>query len=399
MGPHDKDRSSLGYAGAIALSALGHAALLYLALFALPRWFTAEETPPPAYTVKIVDSLPAGDLGTHLPQLSRHHPIDNLETPDVNPPEPPEEKPPPQSKAPKIDAPNNDPNAIALNNATVTPEPTPEPTATPTPTPEPTVAETPVPAAKPTQAPTPEQTQEPTARPTHKPRPRPTAQPTPRPQPRERTRKHAKHWKASPKPTPNVMFARARAIPKAGRTPSIKERLRRVREQLMKEHLQQLAKIAKSRPEPGDDDTGDDEGGDGKEAPAAAHGERGTGPVAATVASNGRGYGVGAGTGSVGILQDPEFLLYYQKVQERIKDAWSFASGNRELTTTVTFGIGPDGKLTGIEVARSSNNNSFDESVKRAIRRAAPFPPPPAKYRDQFGQGVQAVFRLGDLRS
>ena len=195
------------------------------------------------------------------------------------------------------------------------------------------------------------------------------------------------------------MFARARAIPKAGRTPSIKERLRRVREQLMKEHLQQLAKIAKSRPEPGDDDTGDDEEGDGKEAPAAAHGERGTGPVAATVASNGRGYGVGTGTGSVGILQDPEFLLYYQKVQERIKDAWSFASGNRELTTTVTFGIGPDGKLTGIEVARSSNNNSFDESVKRAIRRAAPFPPPPAKYRDQFGQGVQAVFRLGDLRS
>jgi len=402
VGPHDKDRSSLGYAGAIALSALGHAAFLYLALFALPRWFTPEETPPPAYTVKIVDSLPAGDLGTHLPQLSRHHHIDNPESPDENPPEPPEEKPPPQSKAPKIDAPNDDPNAIALNNATVTPEPTPEPTATPTPTPEPTAAETPVPAAKPTQAPTPEPTQEPTARPTHKPRPRPTARPTPRPQPRERTKNHGKHHRgASPKPTPSVMLARASAIPRARRTASIKEQLRQVREQLMKEHLQQLAKIAKSRPEPGDDDTGDDEEGDGKQAPAAAGGDRSTGggPVAAAEASNGHGYGVGAGTGSAGILQDPEFLLYYQKVQERIKDAWSFASGNRELTTTVTFGIGPDGKLTGIEVARSSNNNSFDESVKRAIRRAAPFPPPPAKYRDQFGQGVQAVFRLGDLRS
>jgi len=195
------------------------------------------------------------------------------------------------------------------------------------------------------------------------------------------------------------MLARASAIPRARRTASIKEQLRQVREQLMKEHLQQLAKIAKSRPEPDTDDDNDTDI-DGKEAPAAAHGERGAkGPVAASANSNGHGYGIGIGKDSLGNLQDPEFLLYYQKVQERIKDAWSFASGNRELTTTVTFGIGPDGKLTGIEVARSSNNNSFDESVKRAIRRAAPFPPPPAKYRDQFGQGVQAVFRLGDLRS
>ncbi len=315
-------------------------------------------------------------------------------------PKPPEEKPPPPSKAPKIDALNSDPNAIALNNATVTPEPTPEPTATPTPTPEPTVAETPVAAAKATQVPTQEPTPEPTARPTHKPRLRPTARPTPRPQPRQRIHNHGKHRRGlSPKPPPNVMFAHARAMPKAGRTPSIKERLRQVREQLLKEHLAQLAKNAKQQPEPEGDDTGDDDD-DGKEAPAAAHGASGTGgPVAANANSNGRGYGVGAGTGSAGILQDPEFLLYYQKVQERIKDAWSFASGNRELTTTVNFGIGPDGKLTGIEVARSSNNNSFDESVKRAIRRAAPFPPPPAKYRDQFGQGVQAVFKLGDLRS
>ena len=37
--------------------------------------------------------------------------------------------------------------------------------------------------------------------------------------------------------------------------------------------------------------------------------------------------------------------LQHNKKQERIKDAWSFSSGNRELTTTVNFAIGPDGKL------------------------------------------------------
>jgi len=66
VGPHTKDRTGSGYAGAIVVSALGHAAFLYLVLFALPRWFTSEATPPPAYTVKIVDNLPAGDLGSYL---------------------------------------------------------------------------------------------------------------------------------------------------------------------------------------------------------------------------------------------------------------------------------------------------------------------------------------------
>jgi colicin import membrane protein len=188
-------------------------------------------------------------------------------------------------------------------------------------------------------------------------------------------------------------------LPRPLRTPSIKERLRKVREQLLKEHLQQLAKNARNPPASDDgDDNGDDET---EPAPAAAHGERseGGGPVAGDVASKGRGYGIGSGTGSVGILKDQEFLLYYQKVQERIKDAWSFGSGTKDLTTTVNFSIGPDGKLTGIEVARSSNNASFDQSVLRAIRRAAPFPAPPERYRDQFAQGIQAVFKLGELKS
>ena len=148
-----------------------------------------------------------------------------------------------------------------------------------------------------------------------------------------------------------------------------------MREQLLKEHLAQLARTRRASPEREATTPATMMKPKAKRRPrrhtasAAA-----AGPVAANAASNGRGYGVGPGTGSVGILKDPEFLLYYQKVQERIKDAWSFSSGNKELTTTVSFAIGPDGKLTGIEVARSSNNASFDESVKRAIRRAAPFP-------------------------
>jgi TonB family protein len=387
VGLRDKDRTGLGYTGAIAVSALGHAAFLYLVLFVLPHWFTAQSTPAPVYTVKIVDSLPAGDLGTHLPRLARHRRSEARHSPppEESPDEAAREKPAAPSKGPKIDAPNEDRNAIALN-ITATPVATPPPTETPTPTPEPTptVAETPAPTAKPTR--------EPTAKPTHK--PRPTAQPTPRPKRREANQIREKHRKGPPpKPTPKVMLAH-----KHERTPNVKEQLARVREQLLKEHLRQLAQKAKNQPEAADEGEDEDEG---EEAPAAARTERGggSGPVAANVASGGRGYGIGSGTGSAGILKDPEFLLYYQKIQERIKDAWSFYGGNKELTTTVDFAIGPDGKLTGITVAHSSNNASFDQSVVRAVRRAAPFPPPPQKYRDQFAQGIQAVFKLGELSS
>ena len=74
-------------------------------------------------------------------------------------------------------------------------------------------------------------------------------------------------------------------------------------------------------------------------------------------------------------LKDPEFVLYYQKVQQRIKRAWSFYGGNKNLTTSVEFAIGPDGKITSVAIKQSSNNAAFDQSVLRAVRLAAPFPP------------------------
>ena len=119
------------------------------------------------------------------------------------------------------------------------------------------------------------------------------------------------------------------------------------------------------------------------------------GPVVANVPREGAGYGVGAGKGSVGIQQDPQFLLYYQMVQDRIKKSWNYVGGSEDLTTSVTFAIGPDGSLTGVRLTQSSRDPAFDDSVIRAIRRAAPFPPPPEKYRPEFGEGVDADVQAG----
>jgi colicin import membrane protein len=338
----DERPSRAGYIAAIVVSALGHVALFALVFLVVPRFLEAPAAEPPAYTVKIVDNLPAGDLGTHLPRLTarRHQESSRAEPakPEVARVEPPKTAPPPE---------DNDNHAIALNTKKLA---MPTPTPTPEPTPEPT-------AAPPT------------------PTPKPRATPKPTPEPARRT-----------KPKTESSVAMAKTAP----TPNVQEELAKIRERMLAEHLKELAKHPHAAREETADETA---------ATPSAGGAKGGGPVVASVATAGSGYGVGSGTGSAGIQQDLNFLLYYQTVQQKIKKAWSFAGGSPELTATVDFAIAADGTLTGVKIAKSSNDSAFDDSVIRAIRSAAPFPPPPDKFRSEFAEGVQALFKLGELKS
>ena len=211
-----------------------------------------------------------------------------------------------------------------------------------------------------TPAPTPKPTPE------KKRRPRATPRPTPTPAPKREIR----HQPPKAKPTPVVVKAETPA--------EVKKQLAKVREQLMANHLREM-KAATNK--------------------AAAKPASTGGPVVASAETEGKGYGVGPGNGSAGIQQDTEFLLYYQQVQKKIKAAWSFAGENPDLSATVTIGINPDGTLNAIKVIASSRDAAFDDSVVRAIRLAAPFPPTPEKYREQFTRGIQAYFKLGELNS
>jgi TonB family protein len=343
----DEASSRWGYVAAIIISAVAHAIFFLLVLVILPAYMRSPKAPPPSYTVKIVDSLPAGDLGTHLPPLEAPHRVHHEHAARHHHQAPPQSKTP-IIEPPKITPPDNSKNVLALNTRA-----TPTPTPTPTPSPEPTQAPTPAatPSAKPkrihhvhpTPAPTPREVR----------RPRPT--PTPKTELARRERHHPRV-----KPTP-IKMARAEA------TPNVNAELAKIRRQLLAEHLKQ-------------------------------HGRNnGSGPVLASKEVEGKGYGIGSGSGSAGIQQDIQFLLYYHTVQEKIKEAWSFSGNNPDLTATVTFQIGPDGTLTGVRVTQSSRDLAFDDSVVRAIRRAAPFPAPPDKYKSQFSQGIEAVFKLGEL--
>ena len=347
----DAGPSRAGYFAAIIVSAIGHLALFALAFFVVPRYLHQPEAPPPAYTVKIVDNIPAGDLGTHLPRINRHQ-ADEAKA------EPKPEEPKVKVEAPKPPelAPNDDKNALALNTKKLD---SPTETPTPEPTPEPTVESTPMPAETPT------------------PTPKPKKHPTPKPTPQA-----SKHH--GPKPEASIVIAKA----------SVEKALAALKRKNFEEHVKAVAKMAaeeKKNEEDMDDDS--DDSGDTPDSP------EGGGPVVGKTASSGKGFGVGPGEGSEGILQDPEFLLYYKTVQDQIKKAWTFTGGSNDLTATVDFAIGPDGALTGAKIGASSNDSAFDDSVIRAIRRAAPFPPPPDKFRDQFSSGIKALFQLGELKS
>ena len=331
---------------------------------------------PPAYTVKIVDNIPAGDLGTHLPRINRHTANESK----AAAPKPEESKVKTEPAKPEKLALNEDKNALKINAKA-----TDAPTETPTPTPEPTVAPTVEPTPEPTVEPAPslepnlEATEEPTIAPT----PEPTPQPT-------------KTKRAAPKARPTPEKARNRpksgsTVAKIASTPTVAERMAKLKRQLLAWRVKEIAK----NPPPDDEDDDDTDMSD-----ATAKGPAGGGPVVANVPpSEGKGYGIGSGEGSAGILKDPEFLLYYKTVQDQIKKAWTFTGGSNDLTATVNFAIGPDGTLLGLKIGTSSNDGAFDDSVIRAIRRAAPFPAPPEKFRDEFSSGIEARFKLGELKS
>ena len=75
----------------------------------------------------------------------------------------------------------------------------------------------------------------------------------------------------------------------------------------------------------------------------------------------------------MGKLEDLQYLLYFRTVQQKVKDAWTFPGGSNDLSADVEFSIGADGALNSVKIAKSSGDSAFDESVLRALRRAAPF--------------------------
>ena len=213
----DEQPSRVGYFAAIFVSALGHAAIFAFVFFIAPRFLHPAEAAPPAYTVKIVDNIPAGDLGSHLPRINRHATDESKSAA-------------PKPAEPQVKTEPTKPEKLALNdgkNALITAKATEVPTDTPTPTPEPTVEPTPEPTVEPGPSlePNLEATEAPTVAPTPEPTPQPKKHPTAKPTPE----------KARNRPKPGSTVA------KIASTPSVAMRMAKLRRELLEHHMKDLA--------------------------------------------------------------------------------------------------------------------------------------------------------------
>ena len=110
--------------------------------------------------------------------------------------------------------------------------------------------------------------------------------------------------------------------------------------------------------------------------------------------AGGQGFGAaklgGKGTGG-GSLASIEKVAYMNALEQHIKRGWRWIMGNQKLTAIVRFRILKDGTLQKIELSKSSGNTNFDDSVMRAVRKASPVPPPPAKFYLDFSD-VRLIF-------
>ncbi|MGE5248567.1 MAG: energy transducer TonB [Verrucomicrobiota bacterium] len=122
---------------------------------------------------------------------------------------------------------------------------------------------------------------------------------------------------------------------------------------------------------------------------AARAAVRGVGERVAHRIEGPQGQGGGAagfGGGSQGNVRvSPELLDYFRKLERRVRESWVLPETLRgeatKLTVEVVIVIEKDGRVSDARIVKGSGNEYFDESVRRAIRKASPLPVPPERLR------------------
>ena len=131
---------------------------------------------------------------------------------------------------------------------------------------------------------------------------------------------------------------------------------------------------------------------------------RGTGPGGGTTgagAGTGVGSGEGAGRAAVGPgtgaidTGDPDFSEYFRIIEGRVRANWKYPEnlGGTTQTVKLGFSLRLDGAVDDVRVVNSTSG-VLNESALAAVRKAAPFPPLPAKFRSLVGQPLVMSFTV-----
>ena len=141
---------------------------------------------------------------------------------------------------------------------------------------------------------------------------------------------------------------------------------------------------------------------------AAAVQRRAEAAAKQTGAGGGPGIGGGAGTGPAsigpgqgagGILKGIEWVMYMRQLEAKVKENWVWTVKDGTRVAEVRFQVLPTGEVVNTKITKPSGDRSFDASVERAVTGASPLPPPPERYRNEFGaDGVLLTFNETESR-
>jgi TonB family protein len=126
-----------------------------------------------------------------------------------------------------------------------------------------------------------------------------------------------------------------------------------------------------------------------------------SGAGAGTGVGTGVGTGEGAGRAAIGSgsgaidTGDPDFGEYFRIIERRVRAAWRYPEnlGGTTQTVKLGFSLRLDGAVDDVRVVNSTSG-VLNESALTAVRKAAPFPPLPAKFRSLVGQPLVMSFTV-----
>lgn len=80
-------------------------------------------------------------------------------------------------------------------------------------------------------------------------------------------------------------------------------------------------------------------------------------------------------------ILDIKFKGYYNQILDSVQKAWvvpeDMARSKNTLIVVMSVQIRKDGRVDKVWIEESSGNSYFDETARRAVAKAQPFPPPP----------------------
>lgn len=112
----------------------------------------------------------------------------------------------------------------------------------------------------------------------------------------------------------------------------------------------------------------------------------------------GTGYRYGTGTRPIRVPPtDPEYIKYQARVRSRVMSNWvvpeRFASAGTRANARLIVMINMNGEVISTRWSKPSNNPTFDESAKRAVNKASPFPKPPERLAwETYNEGFLIEF-------